>query len=108
MALGYIYDLDDQLIVYTFLKELGYGKRPGGNWWAMRALVAMADNEERVKDIITRWTFPAAMQPAINRIIASRGRSLSLFGHPRPCHKVLQRAIAEGWQDDYYSNANMR
>lgn len=47
MAFGYI--VEDRLIVYTFRKELGYGKGKSGNWWALRALGAICEREERLR-----------------------------------------------------------
>ncbi|MFW5748076.1 MAG: hypothetical protein ACOCYT_00535 [Chloroflexota bacterium] len=107
MALAYFNDddySDEKLIVFTFLKELGYGSAHSGNWWAQRALLAIADDEARLRGIITRWTFPLGTQIAVERIIASRGRRLSLLPSKHDVFPIIKQAFAEKWQDDLYSN----
>ena len=46
MAFGYLDDT--QLILYSFKKELGYGRGRKGNWRALIALDALCDEQERL------------------------------------------------------------
>ena len=102
MAFGYIEN--DTLIIFTFKKELGYGRGKSGNWWALQAIDAIADGSERLEYSITRWSFPAHLQMAIERILQSRGRPFEVLASKSQCDEIVKYALMKGWQEDHRSS----
>lgn len=72
----------DKLVVITERSDLGWGKGKHGNWWALRAFSAMCDAQDELPYPYERWTFPASIRLAVERILKERGRELEIVDKP--------------------------
>lgn len=77
MAFGYIDG--DMLVLYTFRRDLGYGKGKRGNWWVLRAFDAIADMREELHYPLTKWTFRLEIKLGVERILNRRNADFELM-----------------------------
>ena len=88
MAFGYT--SGDRLILFTFRRDLGYGKGKRGSWWALIAFDAMADMREELQYPLTKWIFPLEIKLAVERILSRRNAGFELMSEEECTQKMSE------------------
>jgi len=88
MAFGYIDG--DRLVLFTFRRDLGYGKGRRGSWWALIAFSAMADAREELQYPLTKWVFPLEIRLAVERILYQRNASFELMNEEQCNQRIFE------------------
>lgn len=93
MAFGYIDE--NKLVLFTYRRDLGYGRGKRGSWWALIAFSALADDREELHYPITKWIFPVEIKLAVERILKQRNANLELMNKEQCTERISEIIKAE-------------
>jgi len=88
MAFGYIDG--DKMVLFTYRRDLGYGKGRRGSWWALVAFSALADDREELPYPLTKWIFPVEIKVAVERILEQRKANLELMNEEQCAQRTSE------------------
>jgi hypothetical protein len=88
MAFGYIEG--NKLVLFTYRRDLGYGKGKRGSWWALIAFSALADDREELQYPLTKWIFPVEIKLAVERILKQRKANLELIDEEECTRRISE------------------